>query len=56
LAVFEALGSPASKAVIYDLEQEVRKEVAETLLTEVLDGNRTLDDLLTDYFLRDMHR
>ncbi len=50
------LGDPLSKAAIYDLEQGVQANVAEALLTDVLDGGLTLAHLLDDHFIRDLHR
>ncbi|WP_022884987.1 Fic family protein [Glaciibacter superstes] len=55
-AVREVLGEPLTKATVYDLEQAVQEEVAEVLLTSVLDGSLGLDDLLTDRFVRELHR
>src|SRR5262249_32841742 len=52
----ELLGEPISKAAIYDLEQAVQEEVAERLLTKVLNDTVTLDELLSDRFLRELHR
>ncbi|MFB6392689.1 Fic family protein [Polymorphospora lycopeni] len=47
---------PVTKAAVYGLEQAAQVEITETLVEEVLDGQRTLNDLLSDYFLRDLHR
>jgi fido (protein-threonine AMPylation protein) len=52
----ELLGEPISKAAMYDLEQAVQEEVAEHLLTEVLNDTVTLGELLSDRFLRELHR
>jgi fido (protein-threonine AMPylation protein) len=52
----ELLGEPVTKAAVYDLEQAVQNDVAEVLLTSVLEGNLALDDVLTDYFVRELHR
>jgi fido (protein-threonine AMPylation protein) len=52
----ELLGASATKAAVYDLEQAVQDDVAEELLTAVLDGGLTRDDLLTDHFVRELHR
>ncbi|MFE3447183.1 Fic family protein [Nocardia sp. NPDC059180] len=41
---------------MYDLEQAVQEEVTEELVLGVIDGTPSLDDLLTDHFLRDLHR
>ena len=52
----DLLGEPVSKAAVYDLEQAVQEDVAEQLLTAVLDGVVDLDELLSDDFVRDVHR
>jgi fido (protein-threonine AMPylation protein) len=52
----DLLGEPVSKAAIYDLEQAVQSDVSEQLLSRVFDGNLLLDDLLSDHFVRDMHK
>ncbi|BBZ49109.1 Fic family protein [Mycobacterium heidelbergense] len=53
--IAELLGKPITKAAVYDLEQGVQEQVAEELLTAVLDGAVGLDELLQDFFLRDLH-
>lgn len=55
-AIRELLGEPVSKAAVYDLEQAIQLETVERLLPRVLDGSLGLDELLTDHFLRDLHR
>jgi fido (protein-threonine AMPylation protein) len=55
-AVREAFGETLTKAAIYDLEQAVQDEVAENLLTAVIEGELALDELLVDHFVRDLHR
>lgn len=55
-AIRELLGEPVTKAAVYDLEQALQLETAERLLAQVLDGSLQLNDLLTDHFLRDLHR
>ncbi len=52
----ELLGDPVSKADIYDLEQGVQAAVAEARLSEVLDGRLALDGLLSDHFIRELHK
>lgn len=52
----ELLDAPATKAAVYDLEQAIQDDVAEELLTAVLDGGLALDELLTDHFVRELHR
>lgn len=40
---------------VYDLEQAIQDEVSEDLLIAVVGGSLRLDELLSDYFLRDLH-
>lgn len=54
--VRDLLSDPATKAAVYDLEQSVQEEVAEELLIRALDGSLSVDDLLVDHFVRDLHR
>ncbi len=54
-AIRELLGEPVTKAAVYDLEQAIQEEAAEELLTSVLAGDVSLDDLLTDHFARNLH-
>jgi fido (protein-threonine AMPylation protein) len=54
--VRNSLGEPVSKAAVYDLEQVVQADVTEDLVTAVLDGGLTYDELLRDHFLRSLHR
>ncbi|WP_228832414.1 Fic family protein [Nocardia brasiliensis] len=51
----ELLGEPVSKAAVYDLEQAIQVEVSETLLNAVLEETLTLDEMLSAYFLRELH-
>ncbi|WP_338766076.1 Fic family protein [Nocardia vulneris] len=51
----ELLGEPVGKAAVYDLEQAVQEETSETLLNAVLDETLTLDEMLSAYFLRELH-
>lgn len=44
------------KAAVYDLEQAIQDDVPKELLTAVLAGGLILDDLVTDHFVRDLHR
>lgn len=55
-AIRELLGEPLTKAAVYDLEQAIQQETVERLLPRVLDGSLGLDELLTDHFLRELHR
>lgn len=52
----ELLGEPVTEAAGYDLEQAIQDQVAEELLSRVLAGELALDGLLTDHFVRDLHR
>lgn len=52
----ELVGEPVTKNGIYDLEQALQNEVAERVLTSVLDATLTVADLLSDSFLRDLLR
>ncbi|QIS05660.1 cell filamentation protein Fic [Nocardia brasiliensis] len=51
----ELLGEPVSKAAIYDLEQAVQEQASVALLTAVFGATLTLDELLSGYFLRELH-
>lgn len=55
-AAKDLLGSEVTKAAVYDLEQAVLEDTGEALLTSVLNGSLTTDDLLTDHFVRELHR
>ena len=54
--VRELLGDPILKANLYDLEQLIQAQVADEFVQEILEGSLTLDDLLTDHFVRELHR
>jgi len=49
--VVATLGTPVSKADVFDLESAVLQDVAEGLLAAVFNRELTLDELLTDQFL-----
>ena len=53
--VVRILGEPVTRAAVFDLEQGVQEQVAEELLTAALDGSLQPSELLTDYFLKDLH-
>jgi fido (protein-threonine AMPylation protein) len=53
--ILELMGETVSKAAVYDLEQVVQENLTEKLLTAVLDGTLTLDELLSDHFVRELH-
>lgn len=52
----ELLGESITKADVYDLEQAVQEEVAEQLVTSVLQGEVKVDELVSDFFLRELHQ
>lgn len=52
----EVLGHPIRKADLYDLEQQIQDEVADDLVAEVLDGTLAVSELLTERFVRELHR
>ena len=51
-----ALGDEITKATIYDIEQSIQGRVTEELLESVAAGETTVDEMLTDGFIRDLHR
>lgn len=55
-AVAMRLGSVPLKSEVFDLEQAIYAEVATAHVTAVLDNRLTLNDLLTDHFVRDLHK
>lgn len=54
--VIETLGTPIRKTDVFDLESAVLQDVAANLIADVFGGELTLDEMLTDHFLRDLHR
>lgn len=54
-AVVEVLGEPVTRADVYDLEQALQGQLEEEFLVAAINGSLPLDELLTDYFLRDLH-
>lgn len=51
----ENLGCPVTKFEVYDFEQAIAADVSVELLADVLDRSLTVDDLMSDFFLRDLH-
>lgn len=49
------LGDDPTKAELYDYEQAILIEVRDTLIEQIVDGTLSLNDLLEDHFLRDLH-
>lgn len=52
----ELLGGTVAKAAIYDLEQGIQEQLTEERFEATLAGETRLDELLTDHYLRDLHR
>lgn len=52
----ETLGNPIRKVDLYDLEQQVQDEVADEWWSTLLSWNVPVRDLLTDHFVRELHR
>lgn len=42
-------------ADVYDLEQALQGQLQEEFMAAAIDGSLPLDELLTDYFVRDLH-
>jgi fido (protein-threonine AMPylation protein) len=53
--VVDVLDKPITRAAVYDLEQGLQDQVFDELMPSALDGSLTLDELLSDYFVRDLH-
>jgi fido (protein-threonine AMPylation protein) len=51
----QILDEPVTKAAVYDLEQGIQEQLAEELLTAALEGALRPSELLTDYFLKELH-
>lgn len=54
-AAVDALGSPITRAAVYDLEQGLQDRAFDELMPAAVDGSLPLDELLSDYFVRDLH-
>lgn len=52
----ETLGNPVTKFEVYDFEQAIAADVFIELLEDVLEGSLTADELMSDIFLRELHR
>lgn len=52
----EILGDPIRKADLYDLEQQIQDEVADEWWGDLLNWRIPVRDLLTDHFVRELHR
>ena len=49
------LGEPITRAAVYDLEQGLQDRVTDELMPAAIDGSLPLDEILSDYFVRDLH-
>lgn len=52
----DVFGDQPTRLDLYEAEQVIADEVSVRFLADVADGTLGLDDLLTDTFLRDLHR
>lgn len=55
-AAREVLGDSPSRSDVYDVEEAIGDDVGFALASDVLDGRLDLNDLLTDTFIRELHR
>ncbi|CPR10899.1 Fic/DOC family protein [Mycobacterium bohemicum DSM 44277] len=53
--VIDVLDKPITRAAVYDLEQGLQDRVFDELMPSALDGSLPLDELLSDYFVRNLH-
>lgn len=53
--IVDILGDPVTRADVYDLEQGRQDQLFDELMPAALDGSLPLDELLSDYFVRDLH-
>jgi fido (protein-threonine AMPylation protein) len=53
--VIDVLDKPIRRADVYDLEQGIQDKAFDELMPSAVDGSLSLDELLTDYFVRDLH-
>lgn len=52
----QSLGEPVLKAALYDIEQTLQDRVASELVDQIRSGALGVSDILTDHFVRDIHR
>lgn len=52
----DLLDEPIRKAALFNLEQRIQTEVTDELLAKVSDGDLEVPEILTDHFVRDLHR
>lgn len=55
-AALDVLGDPIREADLYDLEQQIQAQVADEFLARVVTGSPSVSELLTDHFVRELHK
>ncbi|MDR1442835.1 MAG: Fic family protein [Bifidobacteriaceae bacterium] len=55
-AARKLIGDPVTKAAVYDYEEGIAEQVGADALEAVLDGSVVLEEIVSDYYLRDLHR
>lgn len=50
------LGDPPPKSDLYDIEQALQDHVGDDLVSQIRSGSLGLDEILTDFFVRELHR
>lgn len=50
------LGDPPLKSDLYDVEQALQDHVGDGLINQIRAGSLGLDEILTDFFVRELHR
>ncbi len=53
--VVVVLSEPVTRAAVYDLEQGLQDRVTDELMPAAIDGSLPLDEILSDYFVRDLY-
>lgn len=53
--IVDILDKPITRADVYDLEQGLQDQVFAALMPAALDGSLPIEELVSDYFLRDLH-
>ena len=53
--VVDVLDKPITRGDVYDLEQGLQDKAFDELMPSAIDGSLSLDELLSDYFVRDLH-
>ncbi len=55
-SALRVLGEPMLKAALYDIEQTLQDRVGSALIDEIRSGALALGEVLSDHFVRDLHR